>query len=180
VTERTFELYRPVEDDWERVRALRLQMVIDTPIAFLETPDQVRAIGEDEWRSRIARSRSAGNTRVVAVAPDGRWIGSMSAFVSDGEPSYLIDPRPGSARANLVGVFIDPDWRGASGVADAVLAEIAAWARAEELRELFLHVGEANTRARRYYDKRGFRETGVVGAIPEQPGVPEIEMVLSL
>ncbi|MEO8263055.1 MAG: GNAT family N-acetyltransferase, partial [Pseudolysinimonas sp.] len=156
------------------------QMVIDTPIAFLETPEQVRALDETEWRSRIARSRSDGNTRVVAVAPDGTWVGSMSAFLSDGDPPYVIDPRPGARRANLVGVFIDPDWRGDAGVADALLSEIAEWARGEHLSELYLHVGEANVRARRYYQKRGFQETGVVAAIPEQPGVGEIEMVRAL
>ena len=32
--------------------------------------------------------------------------------------------------------------------------------------ELYLHVGEANARARRSYEKRGFRETGVVARSP--------------
>ena len=177
---RAFTLYRPVDDDWERVRDLRLQMVLDTPIAFLESPEQVRAIDETEWRSRIARSRSDGNTRSVAVAPDGTWIGSMSCFLTDGEPSYVTDPQPGPRRANLVGVFIDPDWRGDAGVTDALLAEIVRWTREQGLNALHLHVGEANARARRSYEKRGFRETGVVSAIPEQPGVREIEMVLAL
>ena len=177
---RTFTLYQPVEDDWERARDLRLQMVLDTPIAFLETPEQVRAIDETEWRSRIARSRSERNTRTVAVAPDGTWVGTMSCFITDGEPPYVVDPKPGGPRANLVGVFIDPGWRGDAGVADALLAEVVRWLGGQGLGELYLHVGEANARARRSYEKRGFVETGVVSAIPEQPGVREIEMVLAL
>lgn len=122
-----FTLYRPVEDDWERIRDLRLRMVIDTPIAFLETPDQVRALDEGEWRARVTRSRSEGNIRVVAVGPDGTWVGTMSCFTSEGEPSYLTDPKPGARRANLVGVFVDASWRGAAGVADALLAAITEW-----------------------------------------------------
>jgi GNAT superfamily N-acetyltransferase len=175
-----FELYQPVEDDWRRVRELRLRMVLDTPIAFLETPEQVRAIDETEWRSRIARSRGPQNTRYVAVAPDGTWVGTMSCFLSDGEPGYLTDPKPGAVRANLVGVFVDPAWRADAGVADALLAAISAWVRGEGLNALHLHVGDVNVRARRYYAKRGFRETGVVAAIPEQPGTGEVEMVLAL
>jgi GNAT superfamily N-acetyltransferase len=177
---RTFELTQPVEDDWQLVRELRLRMVLDTPIAFLETDDQVRAVTEDEWRARIARSRGPGNTRYVAVAPDGRWVGSMSCFVTDGEPPYLTDPQPGPPRANLVGVFVDPVWRGDAGVTDALLAAVCDWVRRQGIGRLHLHVGDANTRARRSYAKRGFRETGVVAAIPEQPGTGEIEMVLDL
>lgn len=177
---REFALHRPVEDDWERVRELRLRMVLDTPIAFLETPEQVRAIEEAEWRSRIARSRADGSTRVVAVEPHGTWVGSMSCFISQGEPGYVTDPKPGPRRANLVGVFVDAGWRGDAGVADALLAEIAGWARGRGLDELYLHVGDANARARRFYEKRMFHATGVVAAIPEQPGTGEIEMVLAL
>lgn len=176
---RPFELIQPVEDDWRLTRELRLRMVLDTPIAFLESADQVRAVDESEWRARIARSRGPGNTRVVAVA-DGRWIGSMSCFVSEGEPGYVSDPQPGPPRANLVGVFVDPDWRGDAGVADALLEAVCEWVRGAGLEELYLHVGDVNSRARAYYAKRGFRETGIIAAIPEQPGTGEVEMVLRL
>lgn len=175
-----FRLYQPVEDDWELVRELRLRMVRDTPIAFLETPEQVLSIDEAEWRSRIARSRGPRNTRCVALAPDGTWVGTMSAFVTDGEPGYVTDPQPGPPRANLVGVFVDAAWRGDAGVADALLGAVAEWVQNEGLDRLYLHVGDINERARRYYVKRGFRETGVVAAIPEQPGTGEVEMVLEL
>lgn len=177
---RAFELIQPVEDDWELVRELRLRMVRDTPIAFLETETEVLAIDEPDWRARIARSLGARNTRYVAVAPDGSWVGTMSAFLSDGEPSYLTDAKSGALRANLVGVFVDPGWRGDAGVADALLVAIADWSRGHGLAELYLHVGDVNERARRYYAKRGFRETGVVATIPEQPGTGEVEMVMPL
>jgi GNAT superfamily N-acetyltransferase len=177
---RAFELIQPVEDDWELVRELRLRMVLDTPIAFLESADEVRAIDEEGWRARETRSRGPDNIRYVAVAPDGTWVGSMSAFISEGEPSYVTDPRPGPRRANLVGVFVDAGWRGDAGVADALLAAIAGWVREQGLGELYLHVGDQNHRARRYYAKKGFSETGEVVAIPEQPGMGEVEMVLAL
>ncbi|MGN6503201.1 MAG: GNAT family N-acetyltransferase [Pseudolysinimonas sp.] len=177
---RSVELVQPVEDDWALVRELRLRMVLDTPIAFLETAEQVRDVTEDEWRARVARSRAPGSTRYDAVAPDGRRVGTMSCFLSDGEPPYLVDPRPGPPRANLVGVFVDPHWRGDAGVADILLAAVGAWVREQGLDRLYLHVGESNLRARRFYAKRGFRETGMVAAVPQQPGVDEVEMVLDL
>lgn len=177
---RQFELIQAVEADWERVRELRLRMVLDTPVAFLESADQVRALDETEWRARVVRSRGPGNIRWIAAAPDGTWVGCMSAFISEGEPSYVADAKPGPPRANLVGVFVDKDWRGDAGVADALLAAVCDWVRERGLDTLYLHVGDVNTRARRYYAKKGFTETGVVAVSPDQPGVGEVEMVLAL
>ena len=177
---REFRLHRPTEDDWAQVRELRLRMVTDTPIAFLETPEQVLERTEQQWRDRLREQAAAGSARVVAIASDGTWVGTMSCFVTEGAPPYVLDARPGPPRANLVGVFVDPEWRGDAGVADALLAAVADWVRDQGLGKLYLHVGEINTRARRYYEKRGFRETGFVDATAEQPGMGEVEMVVEV
>ena len=178
---RQFTLHQPTEDDWAAIRDLRLRAVTDTPIAFLESRAQALVVDEEGWRARVRRNVAVDSTQVVAVDPDGRWIGSMVCFVSEGSPGYVVAPRPGPRRANLVGVFVDPDWRGDAGVVDALLAEITRWVAVDkELRELFLHVSEQNPRAIRSYEKRGFVATGVVDGIPEHPGDREIEMVASL
>ena len=117
-----FTLYRPSEDDWAAVRDLRVRAVTDTPIAFLESREQALAVDEEGWRVRSRRNREDDGTHVVAVAPDGRWIGGMGAFISDGPPPYVVRGEPAGRRANLVGVFVDPEWRGGAGVTDALLA----------------------------------------------------------
>ena len=178
---RQFTLHRPSEDDWQSIRDLRIRAVTDTPIAFLETLEAALAVDEEGWRKRARRNVAEDSTQVVAIDADGRWIGSMICFVSEGSPSYIAVPRPGPPRANLVGVFVDPDWRGAGGVTDALLEEIARWATDDKgLTELYLHVNEENPRALRAYEKRGFVRTGMVDAIPEQPGDREVEMVATL
>jgi GNAT superfamily N-acetyltransferase len=178
---RPFTLHRPSEDDWAAIRDLRIRAVTDTPIAFLETREHALAANEADWRQRARRNVSADSTQVVAVDPEGRWIGSMICFVSEGSPLYVASPRPGPRRANLVGVFVDPEWRGDAGVTDALLGAISRWTSDEKgLGELYLHVNEANLRAVRSYEKRGFVPTGEVDAIPEQPGDREIEMVTML
>jgi GNAT superfamily N-acetyltransferase len=176
-----FTLHRPVPDDWAAIRDLRIRAVSDTPIAFLETLDQVLAIDEDGWRERARRNRHVDATHVVAIAPDGRWVGSMVCFVSDGPPSYVERRDPPGRRANLVGVFVDPDWRGGAGVTDALLDAIASWVTGEKgLAELYLHVSELNGRARRAYLSRGFLATGRVDTVPGDPVDSEIEMVAAL
>ena len=42
------------ERDWAHLRALRLEMLADTPLAFLETLDDARAEPESQWRARAA------------------------------------------------------------------------------------------------------------------------------
>jgi GNAT superfamily N-acetyltransferase len=177
---RPFTLHLPSEDDWEAIRDLRIRAVTDTPIAFLETREHALAAPETEWRQRARRNVSDDSTQVVAVDPDGRWIGSMICFVSEGSPAYVASPRPGPRRANLVGVFVDPDWRGDAGVTDALLAEIGRWVTDRGLQQLYLHVSTENPRALRSYEKRGFVATGVVDRVPDRPDDREIEMVAML
>ena len=178
---RDFTLHTPSEDDWAAIRDLRLRAVTDTPFAFLETREEVLALDEDAWRARVHRNVNADSTQAVAVDPTGRWVGSMVCFVSDGSPGYVTVPRPGPRRANLVGVFVDPEWRGSAGVTDALLGAIGRWARDEKgFAELYLHVSEQNPRAIRSYEKRGFVPTGVVDGIPDRPDDREVEMVASL
>jgi GNAT superfamily N-acetyltransferase len=175
-----FTLLHPTADDWVAIRDLRVRMVTDTPIAFLETREQALAHGEAHWRERGSRNASGPGTYVVAADPDGRWVGCMVGIVSQGSPDYVADPRPGEPRANLVGVFVDPGWRGAAGVTDALLGEIRLWAERSGFDELYLHVSEANIRAIRSYEKRGFVRTGVVDTIAGRDDDGQIEMVLAL
>jgi GNAT superfamily N-acetyltransferase len=178
---RDFTLHRPSEDDWASMRDLRLRAVTDTPIAFLETREEVLALDEAGWRARAHRNVNADATQAVAVAPDGRWVGSAVCFVSEGSPGYIAEPRPGPRRANLVGVFVDPAWRGDAGVTDALLGEIARWVAVEKgFGELYLHVSDQNPRAIRSYEKRGFAATGFVDGLPGNPDDREIEMVATL
>jgi GNAT superfamily N-acetyltransferase len=48
------------EDDWRQLRALRLEMLADTPSAFVETLQVARSFDDAEWR----------------------WVGTMRAYVA--------------------------------------------------------------------------------------------------
>lgn len=104
---------RVAEDDWALLRTVRLEMLADTPSAYLETVADAEARTEQEWRFR-ARRGSAGGT-------------------------------------NLAGV-----------------------------RTLHLYVHEDNARARAFYRRHGFAETG--DSLPYEliPSELDLEMDLSL
>lgn len=140
-------------NDWREMRALRLEMLADTPNAFAETLDHATRVAEPEWRMRGARGDNPNGAQFVAIADDGRWIGTMGAYVP-GEHA------PEAAHAMLVGVYVTPEFRGtASGVTDALLVAVEDWAR-PRFTTLVLHVHEQNPRARAAYEHRGFDYTG--------------------
>ncbi|MGO7983955.1 hypothetical protein ACC691_39640, partial [Rhizobium johnstonii] len=85
-----------VEADWERVRDLRLEMLADTPIAYVETRETALAHSESEWRMRANRGLTEHGTFLVAVDQNNRWIGTMSGYV------------PETGQAQLVGVYVAP------------------------------------------------------------------------
>lgn len=159
---------RTTEADWPEVRALRLEMLLDTPEAFGETHATAVTHGEDEWRMRAARGSSEANINLAAIDA-GRWVGTMGAYVPDV-----------ATGAMLVGVYVSPGSRGhRSGVADALLAGIEEWAVGRGS-TLTLHVHERNVRAIAFYRARGFTPTGRQFAYVLADGEFEVEMRKSL
>jgi GNAT superfamily N-acetyltransferase len=160
---------RTTEADWREYRELRLEMLSDTPRAFAETLADAQLRGEAEWRMRSARGEASDQILVAAIdtAAD-RWVGSMGGFIASG---------PDVTGPLLVGVYVTPAHRGRQlGVAGAMLSEVEAWAQSVGDR-LFLHVHEENPRALAFYQRAGYKLTGVSLPYSLEPAQREVEMV---
>jgi GNAT superfamily N-acetyltransferase len=156
----------PTEADWERVRDLRLEMLRDTPIAFMETVEAAEANTEEVWRVRANRGTTPDSVQLVAVDDAGRWVGTMSGFVDRLEVRGPL----------LVGVFVTAGARGRdAGVADALLDAVEDWARGRG-DALTLHVHEDNDRAIAFYRRRGYDLTGRTIPYNLDPTRNELEM----
>ncbi|MFF9502976.1 GNAT family N-acetyltransferase [Streptomyces sp. NPDC014656] len=165
-----YTLHRVQAEDWPAYRAIRLEMIRDTPLAYLETIEDALGHPDSEWRFRTTRSASPGNIGVAAVGPEGTWVGVMNGFL------------PARDTAKLVGVWLHPDHRGpAGGVAALMLDEIVRWAREETAAErLVLLVHEENRRAIAFYRRGGFVPTGHEEPYPLDESQRELEMALPL
>lgn len=133
---------RPVRPgEGAALRALRLRALADAPQAF------GRDAGDDADRDDGYWDALAAEGRVV-VADDGdRWAGMAGGRMLD------------AGRAELWGMWVDPGVRG-TGLAEALIDAVAAWARAQGAAALELQVADPTGRAARTYRRLGFGETG--------------------
>jgi ribosomal protein S18 acetylase RimI-like enzyme len=145
-------------ENWVEFRDIRLQMLADTPIAFGETLEHAEATTEAGWLARIARATQPDRTAVAAVDDAGRWVGTMSAYVS--APDV----------ATVAAVWVAPEHRGAeAGVTDQLMDALVEWARTHAT-ELQLTVHEDNVRAAAYFERVGFSPTGETQPYELEPG----------
>ncbi|HUF13098.1 MAG TPA: ribosomal protein S18-alanine N-acetyltransferase [Longimicrobiales bacterium] len=83
---------------------------------------------------------------LIAVDDDNRLVGYTIAWgVYD--------------QGELANICVTPEQLG-SGLAPRLLEEVLGRLEARGIRQLFLEVREANVRARRFYERYGFREVG--------------------
>ncbi|MGC5050268.1 N-acetyltransferase family protein [Micromonospora sp. DT48] len=146
--------------DAARMRALRLEMLADAPLAFLETIAEAAARPHAEYAARIAQVSAGGHTAQFVADPGGRLVGHVGGVAHPTERRVTV----------LYAVYITPTWRRTGLLADLVDG-VAEWSRACGRDELMLEVVVGNDRAYRAYQRLGFVDTGV--RLPH-PGIPTL------
>jgi ribosomal protein S18 acetylase RimI-like enzyme len=162
----TIQIRRVTVDDWQSLRELRLEALEDTPLGFLETLEAARAVTDQDWQARTARSAKGAESFQVLAWDGRRAVGTCRCFVRDGV-------------AWLAAVYVSPPYRG-NGLLARLADACAEWARAQGLTTLRLEVHEDNARAQAAYGKLGFVETGQRQPYPLDPGGDELVMERSL
>lgn len=152
--------------EWRRARAVRMRALRDSPDAFWAIADQEAATTAAEWRRRLGRPDAA----TFAASRDGADVG-----LAVGAPHYRHE-----VDAGLYGLWVAPQARG-TGVGEALVSSVIAWARAAGYRSVRLDVGDTNAHAVRLYERIGFAPTGVTATWPPpRAHITEHERVLDL
>ncbi|MFD1323732.1 GNAT family N-acetyltransferase [Micromonospora sonneratiae] len=151
--------------DASRMRALRLEMLADSPLAFMETVAEAAARPHAEFEARIA-SDAVGQHSTRSVAEYGdRLVGHVGGFPSSEDPGLTV----------IFSVYLTPAWRG-RGLLAQLIEDVAAWSRSVGRPELMLEVVVGNDRAIRAYERLGFVDTGVRVPHPRLPTLTELQM----
>ncbi len=148
-------------DEWALARDLRLAALADAPDAFTSTLEGTRAIGDDEWRRRLAAAD--GSNEVVLVA------------MVDGAPAGLVRGAVGDDGVEITAMWVAPGAR-RRGAGAALLDALAEWARSRGARSATLFVAVTNEAALALYRKAGFEPTGERGILREGSGIEVIQL----
>jgi GNAT superfamily N-acetyltransferase len=148
--------------DWQALREIRLQALLDAPDAFASTHAREAAFGENEWRERASRDGS-----FIAFLPEVCPVGLGGGYLA--EPEVV----------ELIGMFVRPQARG-RGVGEAVIDAIAEWARQQGASTVHLWVTETNKHARLLYERCGFTATAERQPLPSNPALGELGMIRRL
>ncbi len=160
------ELRRVVPDDWPALKALRLEALQDTPIAYCEAYAVAVRETDDGWRARTARGAAGGDSFQVLALVRDLPVATSVGFLEGGD-------------AVLAAVYVTPACRG-RGLLDAMVEQVAAWARERACPRLRLLVHETNGPAQRAYERLGFVVTGHREPYPLDPSTEEVELALPL
>lgn len=142
------------EEDWQRLRDVRLRALEQDPAAFLETHANALTFPEEHWRMRATRTDAQAS---FAFERHGHFDGLVACFVAD-------DP----ATVFLVAMWVAPELRG-SGAARGLVEAVLDWARARSAARVCLSVEGDNDRAAGLYEKCGFVETLDPPEFPYEP-----------
>jgi predicted GNAT family acetyltransferase len=152
-------------EDAARMRALRLEMLADAPLAFLETIADAAARPHGEFAARVARNASGDDCAQFVADTGGRLVAHAGGIAS-----------PDDAKVTVVfAVYVTPAYRG-TGVLAELVDGVAEWSRAAGRPELLLEVVVGNDRALRAYERLGFVDTGVRLPHPTIPVLTELQM----
>lgn len=131
-------------------RDVRLRALREAPSAFASTLEEESGHSESFWRDLVSRTASAMEATVLAVDRGGTLAGTAFVRVSS-DP-----PHDGYVGA----MWVDEDLRG-GGWADALLNEAERFAQRLGSTAMELWVSGSNPQAQRFYERNGYRPTGV-------------------
>src|SRR5580692_3049042 len=150
-------------DDWEGLRAIRLEALGDTPDAYGSTYEESVRWSDAQWKN-------AASTRLYYLADrDGAVVGMVSGGFNDAYPGTRW----------LYGMYVTPSERG-TGTAARLVRAIDDWAKVHGVDEIYLHVTTSVARARAFYEKVGFRATGEHFTMERDSSLTLITMVQSI
>jgi GNAT superfamily N-acetyltransferase len=161
----TCTVHRVTPADAARMRALRLEMLADSPLAFLETLAQAAARPHEDYRRRVIQASTGRELAQFVADPGGRLVGHAGGTVLPEEPHVTV----------VFAVYITPARRG-SGVLGDLVEAVAEWSRTVGRPELMLEVVVGNDRAVRAYQRLGFVDTGLRVPHPVIPALTELQM----
>jgi ribosomal protein S18 acetylase RimI-like enzyme len=152
------------EDEWPRLRGIRLSALRDDPLAFLSTYERELDYDEQRWRQEFSR----GEWNVMLA--DDQDIGLVGATREPGTPQH---------ECHLEFLWIAPKSR-RIGTATMLLKTVLDRLQESGMRTVWLWILSGNDPALCLYEQFGFQSTNERQPLPDSPDRSEERMRLRL
>lgn len=129
-----------VEEDWEILKTVRLESLLDRPDVFLATYDTAEKYSQSQWRDRA--SHKTQYQYILAIQAT-RAIGIIGGTQNP------------ALEFNVVTMWVNPEFRG-KGIADLLISAIKNLAISKGHSRIVLSVSQNNSRAVSLYSRHGF------------------------
>ena len=143
------KIQRLTIEDIERLRDIRLRALRSDPDAFGSTFEETAQRPPENWRQQLIDLAT-----FVAVLDDVD-VGMVRGVALEEDPRQAV----------LISMWVAPEAR-RHGAGKALVEALVKWAQNEGFVSLVLDVAVENTRARRFYARTSFVETGQVSTLP--------------
>ncbi len=152
----SFTIRELIPDDAPAYVALRREMLLDSPHAFGDSPDDDRASDEALIRTHLTARRDRTPRACVAIVGAFAQAGSLASVCT------IVREQTSKRRhiALFVGVYTTPPQRGRGACAMVLRAAIDLCAQWEGIEVVQLAVNEGSPAARRLYERAGFEAWG--------------------
>jgi ribosomal protein S18 acetylase RimI-like enzyme len=141
-----------IQDDAALLRALRLEALASHPQVFAADHAATAAESAQVWVDLIVKYASDNRGVVCVASIENQLIGMMGLVCGHWPKTW----RGGT----IWGAYVKADWRGLH-VAEALMNECIAWAKAQRVVIVKLGVVTTNTSAIRCYARCGFTVYGI-------------------
>jgi len=159
------KIRRTTLDDWPAWKAMRLTALRSAPTAYGETYARA-AEGDDYYWQKWWLERTEDVAMRAMAYVDGVPAGQIAGVQWRGPDTAPM----------LVAMWVEEPFRG-TGVADALVTEVLAWAREKGYAQVELGVTEGNETARKLYLRHGFQPNGEWEDLHSFPGL-RIEVMM--
>jgi ribosomal protein S18 acetylase RimI-like enzyme len=162
------------EDNWRRLRDIRLSALQGDPPMFLSSHEIEAAYAEQRWRQEFSR----GEWNVMVGHDAGTGI--LGEHAQDiGLVGVTREPATPSQECYLEYLWVAPGFR-RSGVASLMLRTVLERLRDSGVDTVLLWILDGNDGAMRLYQRFGFQSTGLRQPLPLDPARAEEKMLLRL
>lgn len=144
------EVRRVTPEEWERIKEIRLEMLADTPDAYITTLEEAESYPDSVWMER-AETGSMGSAQATFLGLDGDVPVAMGVG--------LRKRRLRKDILVIVSVYVSPAHR-ATNVASDLMGAIENWGSGWKALASSLWVAENNDRAKAFYTRIGYQPTG--------------------